>query len=148
AVAPLWPAVLLIALWWVASLATSAAPLRPYRWFVPMHTFGTVYEADLWTRLPEGPERRLIADARARGVDPYQAARALEAAAGPDSPLRVARTAIRADPLAYARVRGGLVKEVFRQGSWMRPELIQLAHPNARAIGAVTAWRERYRKVV
>ncbi len=49
-----------------------------------MHTFGTVY-AGLWMRLPDSPERRLLADEKARGHNAYQAADALEALAAPEA---------------------------------------------------------------
>lgn len=142
------PTLALVGSWWLVSWAAGADPLRPYRWFVPMHTFGTVYEAGLWQRLPDGPERGAVAEARARGLDPYKAAAAIEQRLGPGSVARVARATVRADPVGYARVRAGYVKAIFRQGSWMRAELMQLAHPSPIVVGYVGAWRDRYRKLL
>ncbi len=53
-----WPTVAVFGLWWGISLVSGADALRPYKWFVSMHTFGTVYEANLWQKLPEysGPK--------------------------------------------------------------------------------------------
>lgn len=141
----LWPSAVLLPLWWAASLASGANPWRPYQWFVPVHTFGTVYEAGLWERLPEGRERALVARLRARGVDPYGAVAVIERELGPDAVGRLARAAVRADPLGYLGARARLLRQVFKQGSFLRPELIQLRHPDPRWLGALDVWRRPYR---
>jgi hypothetical protein len=147
ALALLAPTVLALSLWWVVSLASGANPWRPYQWFVPVHTFGTVYEADLWRRLPDGPDRALVARLRARGVDPYAAVAAVERERGAGSAGRIAREAVAAAPGAYVATRAALLRQVFRQGSFLRPELIRFRHPDARALASLTAWRDAYRRV-
>jgi hypothetical protein len=132
----------------VTAVVAGADPLRPWRWFVPVHTFGTVYEAGLWRALPDGPERALLERVRARGHDPYQAAAALERELGEGSALRVARAAIRADPLGYAAVRARLLRQVFRQGSWMRTELVRPRHPRPGLLARLGLWDQRYRGVL
>jgi hypothetical protein len=136
--APLWPTAVLLAAWSAIALAYGADPARPLRWFVPTHTFGTVYEAGLWMRLPDGPERRLLADEKARGHNAYQAAEALEALAGPGTRAAVAQEAIRADPLGYAAARAALLPLEFRQGRWADAELFQYAHPDVTLLRALS----------
>jgi hypothetical protein len=148
AVELLGPAAILIPLWWIVSLGSGANPWRPYQWFVPVHTFGTVYEADLWRRLPDGPDRALVARLRGRGVDPYRAVEVIERERGPGSAGRIARAAVAAAPLGYAAARARLLRHVFRQGSFLRPELIRLRHPDARWIAAIRAWRDAYRDLL
>ena len=143
--APLWPTAVVLAVWSAVALASGADPARPLRWFVPMHTFGTVYEAGLWMRLPDGPERRLLADQKARGHNAYQAAEALEAFAGPGSKATVAQAAIRADPLGYAAARAALLPLEFRRGSWAEAELFQYVHPDAALLHVLSRFHSRYR---
>jgi len=135
-----WPTAAVLAAWWLVVFAGGGDPFRPQKWFVPMHAFGKVYEQDLWMKLPDGPERRLLAGERARGRDPYHAREALERLAGPGSAWRLTRAAIRADRLAYVGVCASTVRRAFRQASFLHP-----AHPRARWLRSVGAWRAVYR---
>jgi hypothetical protein len=148
ALAPLWPSVVVLGIWVTLSLASGADPLRPQRYFLPLHAFGTVYEAGLWQELPDGPERRLIAAARARGDDPYEAAAALRARGGEAALLHAARRAAWADPLGYARAVAAIPRRAFKQGTFLRPELMQFEHPHPGWLAAVGAWRRAYRRIV
>ncbi|HLK10915.1 MAG TPA: hypothetical protein VKW76_06005 [Candidatus Binatia bacterium] len=147
AVGILGPSAVLLGTWAALSLASGADPLRPQRYFLPLDAFGKIYEAGLWQRLPDGPERRLIATARARGDDPYQAAAALRARGGDATVLRVARSAARADPLGYARAVAAIPRHAFKQGTFMRPELMQPEHPSPGWLAATGAWRRAYRRI-
>ncbi len=147
ALALLWPSATVLGAWAALALASGADPLRPQRYFLPLHAFGKIYEAGLWQKLPDGPERRLIAAARARGDDPYAAAAALRAGGGETALLSAARRAAWADPVGYARAVAAIPRRAFKQATFMRPELMQPAHPSPGWLAAVGAWRRAYRKV-
>ncbi len=148
ALAAIAPSAVVLGLWGAIAIAAGADPLRPQRWFVPMHAFGTVYETGLWRKLPDGPARRLLAAERARGDDPYAAAAVLRDRLGPDAVGRVAVAAIAADPVGYLRIRVRLLPLAFRQPSFLRRELVQPAHPRPRLLGEVAAWHRAYRHVL
>lgn len=145
--APLLPTVAVWAAWWIVASAAGADPSRPHTWFVPIHTFTKVYEGDLWRALPDGPERRLIAEQRAHHVDVIRAAAALDEASGPGSVLRVARSAIRADPVAYVRVCLALVPLEFRYGTWAEVDEMGFTHPQATLLHRMRRFHARYRGI-
>ena len=145
--APLLPTVAVWAAWWVIASAAGADPSRPQSWFVPIHTFTKVYEGDLWRALPDGPERRLIAEQRAHHVDVMVAAAAVDEASGPGSIRRVAQSAIRADPLGYVRLCLALVPLEYHYGTWAAIDEMGFTHPRETLLRHVRRFHARYRGI-
>ncbi len=142
--APILPTIVVLATWWTVASAAGADPARPLTWFGPIHTFTKVYESDLWRALPDGPERRLLADQRARGVDASRAADAVESAAGPGSVLRVARSTIHADPSGYVRVCLAVIPLEFRGGTWSDVAEMGFTHPQPALLRRVRRFHAKY----
>lgn len=115
------PALLLLAAASLVSWAWSARATEPVAVFLPRHSFGRIYEFDLWTHIPDSPQRRMIAELKANHADPYGALDRLTLEFGPRVWLDVQRDVLRAAPLAFVVAVARAVPRAFRQAVLWRP---------------------------
>jgi hypothetical protein len=115
------PTLLLVALSSLISWAWSARSTEPVAVFLPRHSFGRIYEFDLWTHIPDSPQRRLIAELKANHADPYGALDRLTLEFGPRAWLDVQRDVLRATPLAFLASIARAVPRAFRQAVLWKP---------------------------
>src|SRR5207249_883827 len=88
-------------------------------YFGPLHAFGKVYESQLWREIPDEGERGVVADAKRRGLDGYQAAAAVaNATQGGRNLASVAADVIRADPIGYLGTCVGVIPKELRQRTY------------------------------
>lgn len=141
--APLLPTLVLAGLWGLLGSVVGARPLTPFTRFGPLHSFAKVYEFDLWRVLPDGPERRLIAEERGAGHTVYEAASRLAGERGVDAVYDVVGRTLRAAPLRFTLSVARALPRAFRQASLWRPN-----HEDDRAFPAVVLWHGWYREAL
>jgi len=125
------PTVVIISAWFLLNTISGTDAMAPARHFGPLHLFGKVYDSALWRQLPEGSDKRIIADAKQNGLDVYEAAQLLTANRDWQYLSRPARAAFGVAPLLFlGSVASSMPLEVTQGCYW--PE------------GAV-AWAYRWR---
>jgi hypothetical protein len=138
--APLVPTLALVLLCAVGSMLAGARASTPVDTFAPLHAFARIYEFGLWKVLPEGPERRLIADERAARRDVYAAASRLRAERGAASVSDVVGRVVRAAPLEFLGTAARTLPQAFHQPSLWKP-----THRQPRVFAVVVRWHGWYR---
>jgi hypothetical protein len=115
------PALLLVGVSTLVAWASSARAIEPIAVLLPRHSFGRIYEFDLWAHIPDSPQRQLLGELKAQGSDPYVGLDRLTSAFGPSAWLDLQCEVVRAAPLAFtlAVLRG--VPRAFRQAVLWRP---------------------------
>ena len=113
------PMCVVTCVWAMSSALWGGSPVAVRQYFAPLHAFGKVYESKLWREIPDAGEREIVAEAKRRGLDVYQAAKSVADAEGGSSGLAsVSAHVIHADPLGYLAVCVGVVPREFRQGTY------------------------------
>jgi len=143
ALRPLWPTAVVTGVWLVGTVLRGGDPLTASEYFGPLHAFGKVYESKLWREIPDAGEREVVADAKRRGLDVYQAAAAVaDAPGGWKNLASVASDVVRVDPIGYLRACVDVVPRELRQRTYW-PRGTQSWGRSAR-FGERFSWMERW----
>jgi len=134
-VQPLWPTCAAVCVWAMCTAPWGGTAFAALEYFGPLHAFGKVYESKLWREIPDEGERKVVADAKRRGLNVYQAAAAVTNA-GERTLWSVAADTIRADPLGYMAACVDVLPKALRQRTYW-PRGIE-------SWGRSTRWKERF----